>query len=97
MEEKEIIETDGFSKMKNLFINSIPQVIFIINLFIWLGVGIYLTMVDIFSGGFEHKALGISFILCTVSGGYLKVKHYINDKKNKPLEEKSDCKTCGKG
>jgi hypothetical protein len=86
----------GQSKLNKYMLENIPQLIFLLGLVVWAVASIWVTMSDIISGEFEHKALTVSFIIGSLSGGYLKTRHYLIKRKNNPTKKKENCKKCGK-
>jgi hypothetical protein len=91
--------TEGGSKeiTKN-FLNSLPQLIFVISLIIWLVCSFYVSIEDIITDGFDHKVLSYSFIGGILTSGYMVVTNYITKKKlggKKPKPTKK-CNSCGK-
>jgi hypothetical protein len=96
MEKPENYIEETKSKLNTEMRSNTLQFIVIILGLIWLVKSIIITIFDI-SKGIEDKSLSYSFLGVVVIGGYLKVKDYFGNKKNKPkIQNTKPCKKCGK-
>jgi hypothetical protein len=84
---------DGdLTKMKKTILTSIPQIVFIITLIVWVVSASIISGKDILSNEFEHIWLSFSFIVGMFTTGYLTIVNYVKNIKRKP---KKTCKKCG--
>lgn len=91
-------EEGGLTKMTKTLSENAIGVVFLISLLIWVISSLFVSIIDVFSGTFDHKVLSISFIVGIVTAGYMSVMKSIKDKKSgvpKP-KKTSSCKKCGK-
>ena len=100
MEQEELKKPENYTEgggknIRKFLVENYLQTIFTITLLIWFITSLWVSVLDVFSGNFEHKVLSYSFIIGSVTAVILQTKRMMKSRSPKPKKTKG-CTKCGK-